>query len=355
MLRSNLAIQREKKERKAKSASSSSFPGFSSSMPILLCKSSSIGEVIVTSVPYTSCSVTFSSSTQIISAQPFISLNVPFVGELRRKHKEDSSEAYFISKEDMWAKFQKCLSAISSSLSRPSCFPEDHSGPSSSTALSACNGPPAQSPSARVPSPVWLSSAHHLACPSAPATPDSSAQSSDPTHHFFSSQPGSPTSLSAVSRSPVSCAALLPHLPSLEVWPQHSPLQAASPCSLPVHSSHSSPLLWTSSSLVLRDPVVEHSRSASCFSTFRRGSHGKSSDKPSHSQHSSSRFTSVVRECRSLSSSFPLIVPNHILLGVFVLLLCSQAARPHLCVSDLLLVLRSVSRSLFQISSVFFN
>ena len=104
--RSKFAVHCEKKERKAKSASSSfSFSGFSPSMPVPLCEwSSSMPKVIMTYAPSASCSVTF-SSTAIISAQPFVSPNVPFAGEPCRKCKRESSENYFISKEDVWAKF----------------------------------------------------------------------------------------------------------------------------------------------------------------------------------------------------------------------------------------------------------
>ena len=69
--------------------------------------SSSMSEVIVTSFLPTSCFVTFSSTTLIISDQPIVSLDVLFVGEPSRKQKKDSSDACFISMEEMWTKFQK--------------------------------------------------------------------------------------------------------------------------------------------------------------------------------------------------------------------------------------------------------
>ena len=133
-----------------------------------------MGEVIVTAVLPTSCCVTFSSSTPTVSAQPFISPDVPFAGELSRKRKKDSSGTYFILKEDMWAKFQKCWSAVSSSSSRPLHSLEDHSGPSSSAAHSAQHGSLARSSSTRPPNPVRPSSAHrpaNLCSPARPVTP----------------------------------------------------------------------------------------------------------------------------------------------------------------------------------------
>ena len=115
--RSKLALQQEKK---AKAASSSSFSGFSPSLPGPLCElSSSMESVIVTSLPISSsCSVTFSSSSPIVLALLFISPDVTFAGEPSQKRREDLG-AILISKEKMWVQFQKCWSEVSSSLSQP--------------------------------------------------------------------------------------------------------------------------------------------------------------------------------------------------------------------------------------------
>ena len=73
-------------------SSSSSFSGFSPSMPVPLCEfSTSFDSTVVTSVAATStaCSVAFASSLAIVSAQPFVSHNVCFSGEQSQKRRRE--------------------------------------------------------------------------------------------------------------------------------------------------------------------------------------------------------------------------------------------------------------------------
>ena len=69
-----LSLQWEKRERKAK-ASSSSFSGFSPSMPVPLWQlPRSVGSYVVTMTPSSSVSaVTFSATATVVSAAPFAS------------------------------------------------------------------------------------------------------------------------------------------------------------------------------------------------------------------------------------------------------------------------------------------
>ena len=108
-------------------------------MPIPLCELlSSLESLIVTSDPISSsCFVTFSTSSPIVSDQLFVSPNVPFAGKLSRKRRKEDSCATLISKEEMWVQFQKCWSAVSSSSSWPFHSPKDFSGLSSSS--SSCS------------------------------------------------------------------------------------------------------------------------------------------------------------------------------------------------------------------------
>ena len=76
-----------------------------------------------------SCAVTFCTSSPIVSAAPFAFHGVHFAGEPRKKWKEEESGAVLISIKEMWARFQKCQSEISSS-SRQSRLPKDRSVPS---------------------------------------------------------------------------------------------------------------------------------------------------------------------------------------------------------------------------------
>ena len=102
-----------------------------------------------------------------------------FAGEFSRKRKEEDSFAVLISKEKMWAQFQKCWSEILSLLSRPLNLPKDCSGSSSSCL--AHHVSLARSPSACLPS---LESAARLASPSILASPDPSLRHSIPAHHL---------------------------------------------------------------------------------------------------------------------------------------------------------------------------
>ena len=98
-----------------------------------------------------------------------------FADKPSRKRKKEDLGAVLISKEEMWAQFQKCWQEISSSSSRPSRLPKDHFGSSSSVLCPAHPISPDRSLSACPPSPYWASSAACLACPSAPASPDPSS------------------------------------------------------------------------------------------------------------------------------------------------------------------------------------
>ena len=97
---SKLAFQgKRKKERKAKAASSSSLFGF---LPFMLVPYVSylLLRVSVTTTPSsTSCAMTFSTSSPIVSAASFVSPGVHFVCEPSRKRKEDSGTV-LISKEE---------------------------------------------------------------------------------------------------------------------------------------------------------------------------------------------------------------------------------------------------------------
>ena len=132
-----------------------------------------------------------------------MSRSVPFTGELSSKRKWESSEAYFIPKIDCE------LSSRSVGLQSRHHHHPGHREPLCSTARSAHHGSSVQSLSALLSSPVKSSSAHCPARPAALAIPAFPPRSSNPACHSSLSQYISPARLSVTSRSPVSHAAHL--------------------------------------------------------------------------------------------------------------------------------------------------
>ena len=160
-----LAVQREQKKARA---TSSSFLGFSRSIPVNLCELfASFENVIVAyNVSAASCSITFASSSPIVLAQPLVSLNVSLSDEPRwkRRRRRKNSEFSYVMKMEMWEQFEKYCSSLSqSSKARSFRSPKDHREPSSSSSHLAHRASPRRSPTAAHPFPP------SLAQPSAPA------------------------------------------------------------------------------------------------------------------------------------------------------------------------------------------
>ena len=175
--RAKLAVQRKKKERKVKTSSSSSFSGLAPSMPVPLHNlygsfDSAIVSTIATSAD--TYRISYTASSLIMSASPFISPVLSISVEPSRKRKREcSGSSSTVTKEEMWAAFQKFWSSHPGSHS--SC---DRHSPS------ICQGPSASSscPDRHSPAEDFPTSPIYPAQHASPSCPASLAQSMSLTH-----------------------------------------------------------------------------------------------------------------------------------------------------------------------------